>query len=276
MRTVGSALAIVLSLLLAAVAVPALWVEANVVQTSGFVAMSAPLGEDAQFQQALSKAAGTAAATQLDLPQGLGALVAPLVTKAAAGLDQDPGYGAAWTETLSRSHQLSVSAPGTAGAPATLVLDVAPMLSLVVHRLATSVGVDITAPETVQIPLGSPANREVVSRLVQVGPWGWWLGAGAVLALAIGLGLARRRSLALLWTGLGLGVLAALWKVGTTLAAGSLEALDTGNPVAQLFKDRFVLAATQSLDGWILTAAVCAAVLVVGGGLASLVRRRAT
>ncbi|WP_427018825.1 hypothetical protein ACQCSX_09965 [Pseudarthrobacter sp. P1] len=269
-------MAILASLLLAAAAVPALWLDANVVQERGFVALAAPLGEDAEFQAALSSAAGTAASTSLDLPPGLAGLVAPLVTTAAAALNTDPAYPAAWTETLARTHRLSVSAPGAAGQPDTLVLDVAPLLGLVVNRLAASVGAEITPPATMQIPLGTPANREVVSRLTQAGPVGWWLAVGAAAALALGLALARRRSTTVLSAGLGLAVVVAVWKGAATLAAGAVEAMDTGNPMAQLFKDRFVLAATASLDGWILAGALCAAVLVLAGGLARLVHRRAT
>ena len=47
MRTFVSAVAGILGLLLSAVAVPAIWVERNVVQEDGFVELSGPLGQDA-------------------------------------------------------------------------------------------------------------------------------------------------------------------------------------------------------------------------------------
>ncbi|WP_026555647.1 hypothetical protein [Arthrobacter sp. 35W] len=274
MRSILSALAVLLSLVLAAAALPTLWLQANVVQEQGFVALAAPLGADAEFQQALSQAAGTTVATSLDLPLGLGSLVEPLVAKAAAALNTDPGYPEAWTQTLARSHRLSVSAPGTPEAPETMALDVAPLLGLVVDRLAASVGADVKAPETVQIPVGSAANRAVVSRVAQAGPWGVWLAAGSAVALVAGLVLARRRSTTLLLAGLGLAVVSAGWKIAAGAAAAMVEAVDTGNPVAQLFKDRFVQAATENLDGWILAGAITAGVLVLTGAAARLAVRR--
>ena len=44
MRTAGSALLVILGLLLAAVAGPALWLERNVVDGAGFAQLAGPLG----------------------------------------------------------------------------------------------------------------------------------------------------------------------------------------------------------------------------------------
>ena len=57
MRTFVSAVAVLIGLAMAAVAVPAMWVDRNIVQEDGFVALTAPLGKDPAFQQRLAAAA---------------------------------------------------------------------------------------------------------------------------------------------------------------------------------------------------------------------------
>ena len=57
MRTFVSAVATVLGVLLAAVAVPAIWLDRNLVQEDGFVELAAPLGKNPEFQQQLATAA---------------------------------------------------------------------------------------------------------------------------------------------------------------------------------------------------------------------------
>ena len=66
LRTFVSAAAVLIGLLMAAVAVPAMWVDQNIVQEEGFVALTAPLGKDPAFQQRLATAAvdGLAAGAQ--------------------------------------------------------------------------------------------------------------------------------------------------------------------------------------------------------------------
>jgi hypothetical protein len=56
-RTFVSAVATVLGVLLAAVAVPAIWLDRSIVQEDGFVGLAAPLGKNAEFQQQLAAAA---------------------------------------------------------------------------------------------------------------------------------------------------------------------------------------------------------------------------
>ena len=56
-RTFVSAVAVLIGLVLAAVAVPAMWVDRNIVQEDGFVAFTAPLGKDPAFQERLAAAA---------------------------------------------------------------------------------------------------------------------------------------------------------------------------------------------------------------------------
>jgi hypothetical protein len=131
-RTFVSAVATLLAILLAAVAVPAIWLDRNIVQEQGFVELASPLGTNSGFQQGLATAAVGTIDTSA-VPGFLEDLVRPALENAAASMVGLPGYPAAWEETLRRSHRLSFAAPqaeaGEAGeAASSLTLDVAPLV----------------------------------------------------------------------------------------------------------------------------------------------------
>src|SRR5919112_5878623 len=132
-RTFVSAAATVLAVLLAAVAVPAIWLDRNIVQEQGFVDLAAPLGRNPEFQQGLAAAAiGTIDTSAV--PGFLADLVRPVLENAAASLTGLPGYPAAWEETLRKSHRLSFAGTDAnnpeAASASSLTLDVAPLVAL--------------------------------------------------------------------------------------------------------------------------------------------------
>ena len=133
-RTFVSAVAVLIGLVLAAVAVPAMWVDRNIVQEDGFVAFTAPLGKDPVFQERLAAAAvGSLGAERI--PAALAGLVTPVLESAARSLTSMPGYPEAWTETLRKSHRLNFADPASLPAEAdgvtSLTLDLAPLVGLV-------------------------------------------------------------------------------------------------------------------------------------------------
>ncbi|MDQ4046487.1 MAG: hypothetical protein M3127_03855, partial [Actinomycetota bacterium] len=149
MRSFVSALAVVIGLLLSAVAVPAIWVDRNVVQEEGFVDLAAPLGKDPVFQQRLAAAAVSGIDAGGAIPEPVAGIVRPLLESAAASLSGLPGYPAAWEETLRKSHRLNFAA-GTASSEAgpatTVTLDVAPLVALVTTQISERAGVPLEAP----------------------------------------------------------------------------------------------------------------------------------
>ncbi|MBG0740330.1 hypothetical protein IV500_13160 [Paeniglutamicibacter antarcticus] len=273
MRTLVAAIMVLLALVLTAVAVPAIWADRNVVQEDGFVAMAAPLGSDTEFQQALADATVKSVSSQLDLNSALLALVQPSIEAAAKALSSDPGYPAAWTETLRRSHRLTVAdTPGSGGADR-LTLDIAPLLTLLENKVAAGLDVAVTPPEQVLIEVGQPAQRTAIVRLSTYAPLGYWLAGGAGLALLLALVIARRRSSTLVLTGLGLAVVAGLWKLALDRISAAVLASSSGNAIAELFKEQFVSAATKDFGQWIVVALLVAVLLVVVGSLGRVLRR---
>ena len=125
---------------MAAVAVPTMWVDRNIVQEEGFVALAAPLGKDPGFQQRLASAAVNSFGSD-QIPAPVAQLVRPILEDAAQSLSGLPGYPEAWTETLRKSHRLSFADRHPARGDErrqSLALDVAPLVGLVAKRLAAA------------------------------------------------------------------------------------------------------------------------------------------
>lgn len=265
MRTFVSAIAVVLGVLLSALAVPAIWLDRNVVQEDGFVALAGPLGKDAEFQQRLA----TAAVGTIDtgtIPDALAGLVRPVLEAAAGSLTALPGYPAAWEETLRKSHRLSFAAPAAAPAepdtPSSLTLDLAPLVALATEELARTTGLPLTAPEQTLINVGEPEQRQLVERVSAYAPLGYSLAIGAGIAFALALVSARRRWSVLFAVGLAALALAGLWAAGSQFARDAAVGTASGNGLADMFKNAFVAAASSSFQSWVGGAAITGGVLV--------------
>lgn len=282
MRTFISAVALVLGVLLSALAFPAIWVDRNVVQEDGFVALAAPAGRDAEFQQRLAEAAVGTIDTG-SIPAPLANLVEPVLEAAASSLTGLPGYPAAWEETLRRSHRLSFadasSLPAEASSGSSLTLDVAPLVALATEELSRATGLPLDAPEQTLINVGQSDQRQLIERVSAYAPLGYTLAIGAGIALALALVAARRRWTVVFSAGLGALALAGLWALGAQLAKDAVQGVGSGNEVADMFRDEFVAAASTGFQTWTTAAAIAGGVLVAVGlviRIASPARRSLT
>ena len=281
MRTFVSAVAVIIGLLLSAVAVPAIWLDRNVVQEDGFVALSAPLARDADFQQRLAAAAVGTIDTS-SVPDALMGLVQPVVEAAAGSLTGLPGYQAAWEETLRKSHRLSFADPASLPAEAdssSLTLDVAPLVALATEELSGTTGLPLDAPGQTLINVGEPEQRQWIERLSAYAPLGYSLAIGAGIAFALALVSARRRWTVIFSAGVGALLLAGLWTFGSQLVRDAVVGTASGNEVADMFKDAFVVAGSGSFQSWASGTAVAGGVLLAAGvviGIASRGRRALT
>jgi hypothetical protein len=268
LRTFVSAVAVLIGLAMAAVAVPAMWVDRNIVQEDGFVVLAAPLGKDPTFQQRLATAAVNSFSPD-QVPEPVTALVRPILEDAAQSLSGLPGYPEAWTETLRRSHRLSFAdrnaQPAEVNGMSSLGLDVAPLVGLVANRLAEATSLPLEGPGQVLIPIGQPSQRQIVERVAAYAPMGSMVAVGSAIAFLLALVAARRRWTVLAGTGAGVLVLSALWKLTADAVGGAVEGMSSGNAMADIFKREFVAASTAGFDQWALAAAVAGAALLVAG-----------
>ena len=256
MRTFGSAILVLITLLLSGAAVSSAWLAQNVVSAQGFAQLAQPLGDDEPFQAQLSSAvaAQASAAVTDGLPEGLVSLVEPIVERVVSGFAEAPGYPEAWTQTLERSH----TATFDAGTP---TLDLGPLLNLVSAQIAGEIGTEpAEAGERLLTVSGQDRSAELETLVRFAESWPL-LAAAAVLASLLGLLIARRRSTTLALIGAGLVVLAgALW-LASGAAARIVEGQTPANPVASTFVDGLVPLAQANFQSWLL-------VLLIGGGAA--------
>ncbi|MGF9646824.1 hypothetical protein AAIH32_02560 [Pseudarthrobacter oxydans] len=277
MRTFVSAAATVLAVLLAAVAVPAIWLDRSIVQEQGFVELAAPLGRNPEFQQGLAAAAiGTIDTSAV--PGFLADLVRPVLENAAASLTGLPGYPAAWEETLRKSHRLSFAGTDAnnpeAASASSLTLDVAPLVALGSEEISRATRLPLDPPEQTLINVGQPEHKEWTERLRTFAPAGYLLAGGSAVALLLALVAARRRWTVLVAAGVGALLLAALWTLGAQAGSAAALATDSGNEVANMFRNEFVAAASADFQTWTLAAAITGGVLVLVGIVAGLIPRK--
>ncbi|MCQ6271515.1 hypothetical protein M8J71_13605 [Pseudarthrobacter sp. R1] len=277
MRTFVSAAATVLAVLLAAVAVPAIWLDRSIVQEQGFVELAAPLGRNPEFQQGLAAAAiGTIDTSAV--PGFLSDLVRPVLENAAASLTGLPGYPAAWEETLRKSHRLSFAGTDAnnpeAASASSLTLDVAPLVALGSEEISRATRLPLDPPEQTLINVGQPEHKEWTERLRTFAPAGYLLAGGSAVALLLALVAARRRWTVLVAAGVGALLLAALWTLGAQAGSAAVLATDSGNEVANMFRNEFVAAASADFQTWTLAAAITGGVLVLVGIVAGLIPRK--
>lgn len=282
MRTFVSAVVVILGVVLSAVAVPAIWLDRNIVQEDGFVVLAGPLGKDEAFQHRLAAAAVGTIDTGA-VPEALAGLVQPVLEAAASTLAALPGYQAAWEETLRKSHRLSFADPRTlppeADSTTSLTLDVAPLVALGVQEISKTSGLPLDAPDQTLINIGQPNQRQLIERVSAYAPMGYILAIAAGIAFALALVAARRRWSVVFSAGVAALLLAGLWTAGSQLAGDAVLGAASGNEVADMFKNEFVAAASSNFRTSILATAVAGGALLVAAAvirIASPGRRRAT
>lgn len=277
LRTFVSALGVILALLLTAVAVPAAWVDQNIVKEEGFVRLAGGLGGDPEFQSRLATAAVGTFESSVDLPAPIQALASELLKGATTGMQSWSDYPQAWEETVRNSHRLNFGAtdqPEENSGTTALVLDIGPLVRLIRDHVAEATRIRLDVPEQSLVSLGEPSHRQMVERVAAFAPLWWVAAAGAALATLLALVAARRRALVPVFLGLGGLALAALWTAGSGLAGSVVGNLSTANGVAEVFKEEFLASVQASFGQWTMVAAVVSGIVLVLGIIASLVTGR--
>ena len=267
MRTVVSAVFALVALLLAAAALGAAWVDANLVDEDGFVAIAAPLGQDATFQEELSAALAEDLSGSTSLPEPIAALVGPVISDAASAIAQAPGYPAAWEESLRISHALTLAGQD-AGQPAAgeplFQLDLRPLATLMADQVSAGINVDVPVPEDTVIDMGSrPANGAFAWITHAAALWPMFGAASAVAGL-LALLAARRRATTLMLLGAGTAVVGLIGWYAAGLVPGIAAKAAGGNAVARVFAEGFAARAAVEISDSSVP------VLIGGAALAAL------
>lgn len=272
MRTVLSALSVLLAVVLTAVAVPALWLDRNLVDESGFVQLLSPMSGGKQLQSTLISNLDTAVLSDASIPSVLRPVAQQAVQGLATSLVSDPGFPQAWKDTLRASHQINFS-PDKASANA-FELELRPMAALMAKRVGSSLNVNIPGPSTLQVQVGTAQQRSWLTGAQDLAALSLPLTLGAVLAFALGLLFARQRGVALAWAGIGVLLIAALYQGGVGLVPAVASAQGSAGSMSSTFGARAAELAAGNFETWILALAIGGAVLLVLGVVLAAVRRR--
>lgn len=276
MRTAGSAILVILALLLGAVAGPSLWLQRHVVDQEGFVALASPLGNDKEFQESLTILVSSKAVASLELPPLLNDLAVQVVNAAARNLYTDPAYQQAWSQTLQRSHALNFAGAANADAASELKLDIAPLVELVAAKVAADVGVTVPTSAEIVVVTDQPEIARVLPVAATLGSWSGGMVFIAGGLLVVGVIIARRRSLTVLAAGVGLALVALVWLLASGAAESYLSALAIGEQPATELGSRLAALAKDSWEGGITATFVGGAALAAAGVAALIVTRRHT
>jgi hypothetical protein len=269
LRSVSAAVLGLLAVLLAAVALPAAWLQQNVFDERGFVAFTGPMVEDAQFRAALSAAVARDAAGQLDGGPVLDALAKPAVERVAGRLTELDGFPQAWRDTAAQSHRLSLADPDRPD----LAVQLAPLADLAAREVADVLGVQAPAARNLVVRFDDAGLNGYVAAAGRLASSWSWLAAGAAVAAVAVVLLAVRKATAVFW--LGLGVAAAgllLW-----VAAGRLPGLAgqvSGTALAEAFSMRAAQLAADGFQPWAAALAWAGAAAAAAGLLVRLLRPR--
>lgn len=273
MRTASSVVLVIVALLLAAVSGPAIWTEQNVVSEDGFVKLAGPLGTNTEFQQGLTAVVATQSAAQLDIPPLLQNVAAGLITTTAKSLYSMPGYGAAWEETLRRSHALTLAPSTDQKAQGTLNLDIEPLVGLVADQISTTLNVEMPIPAQILVSMDQPAVAKAMPLVTAVAGLGSWFAFFAVVLFILSIILARNRPRTVIAAGVGLALVALGWWLGSGWVVGQFADLGSSEGVAAQFGKELGALAKTSWQGGITFGFILAGGLVVAGVVYRLVRR---
>jgi hypothetical protein len=247
---------------LLAVAVPALWVQHNIVDAAGYAALAQRAAADPELQSAMA----------IELTAQVGRLgpgvdsrfVGPIAAAYTASsafpgqFARANGFAHRWmfTDTI----ESSVDPQGR------LVVDFAPMLSDAAFA-QTLRDYDITVPSAVPIPLTDNASAVLrPGALREVGKWAPWVSMGLVVLAAasalLTLIIARNRGRALAALGVSALIVGASGWAAIELAQPQvLDALNGTSGSVRRVADVMVATIRNSMHQWLNVT------LIVGGGI---------
>ena len=262
MRTVATALMWLVTTVLLAVAIPAVWAQHNLVDGAGYAALARKAAVDPELQSAVA----TELTTQVGLlGSGVDSTIVSRIATAYTASSAFPGQFASANEFAHR-WLFTDTIPSTVDPQGRLVVDLAPMLSDTAFA-QTLRDYNITVPSALPIPLtdnASPTMRP--GSLREVGLWAPWVSMGlAILAAASALltiYLSRSRGRILVVLGVSTLVVGASGWAAIEFAQHYVrQTLDETAGSARRITEVMVTAIQSSMHQWLNIT------LIFGGGL---------
>ncbi|MGV0713930.1 hypothetical protein ABQE93_00865 [Mycolicibacterium sp. XJ662] len=281
MRLVTTMVLWLVTTILLAVAVPAMWAQRNVVSEDGYAALAASAAKDPQLQSAMA-AELTRQILSFASDNGY-TLNRDLVRGGTVGYTSSAGFPGQFGQANRIAHRwmFTDSVQREEGSDRWLI-DIAPMLNdPSIKQLLGDIDLDV--PQTLTVPITVPETTGLhPGKLRPVSMWGPWVSVGATILTGVFalLTLAASRSRGKTFAALGVSALlvgAAGW-AGLEVARGHVnDALNQTTGDIRLIADVMVGRAEDSLHHWLNLTLAAGAALVVFGVLVSMLgglRRR--
>ena len=237
-RDLLAVLLLTLATVLAALWLPATWIDEHVVQREGFLAVTEPLGEDPAFQRTLSDSAVESILGHERVPDWIEDRLTPLAEEQAERLTGTEVYATLWETTMIDLHR-ELFTPG----PSELDVDLAPAIDGILEPVEERLPVEIPRPDDPRLTIATVPQVPLLGPLSAVTPWASWAGPIALGLLVLALLIARHRRAVLALGGLG-GVLAGAgtWWLGARIEDVVPDSVDQAvflGPIVRVFEQQF-------------------------------------
>ena len=276
MRFVAALLFWLITTVLLAAAVPAMWAQRNVVSEDGYASLAAAAAKNPRLQEAMASEL-TTQITALAAKNGYDLNNTELVSGVTAAYTANSGFPGQFAQANRIAHRwmFTDSVKQEEGSGDRWLIDIAPMLND--SSLKQTLGnLNLEVPQTVMVPITVPESSALrPGQLRPIATWGPWASGGVCVLTAffalLTLATARSRGKALAALGVsGLLVGAAGW-AGLEIGKRYInDALNRTTGDIRTVADVMVSQAEASLHHWLNVTLAVGVALVVLGIIASM------
>jgi hypothetical protein len=257
-----------------AAAVPAMWAQRNVVSEDGYAALAAAAAKDPQLQEAMASELATQI-TALGARNGYDLNNTELVSGVTSAYTTNSGFPGQFAQANRIAHRWMFTDSAQRASGDRWLLDIAPMLNDPSLR-QTLGNLNLEAPQTLTVPITVSEESSLrPGQLKTLSTWGPWVSIGACVLAGIfallTLATARSRGKALAALGVSALLVGAAGWAGLEIGGRYIDDVlnrTTGNirQVAGVMVDQ----AEVSLHHWLNLTLAAGVALVVFGILASM------
>ena len=272
LRDLLSALLLIAATLLGALWLPAVWIERNVVDQDGFLAITQPLSSAATLQRSLTDSAVDEALDHELVPGFVSDRATPLLQEQASKVTGTEAYTEVWDRAMVELHG-ALFTPGASP----LDVDLLPLIDSLLTGVEDTLPLidDLPRPGEASVTLASIPDVPLLHCATVLDPWAHRTGPIALGLAVLAVLVAGHRRLMLTLAGIG-AVLAGLatWLLTTRIEGLVPDAVDQAvflGPIVQVFEQRF--AAEVMPQGVIMLGA---GALVAAAGLVLIGLRRSS
>jgi hypothetical protein len=259
---------------LLAVSVPAMWAQRNVVSEDGYAALAAAAAKDPRLQSATASEL-TTQITKFAADNGYDLKNTELVSGAVVAYTGNAGFPGQFGQANRIAHRWMFTDSVQSDDSGRWLIDIAPMLNDSSLK-ATLGNLDLNVPQTLTVPITVPQSSALrPGQLRPLSMWGPWVSVGStiltgVFALLM-LAVARSRGKALAALGVSALLVGGAGWAGLEVARRYInDALNQTTGDIRQIADTMVAHAEDSLHQWLNLTLAAGGVLVVFGVIISM------